>query len=336
MLDYEEFTGAVENAIQDFLPTALKERGIEFTSVTANNGQKRDIVAPERINGDSVPVIYMDDVYDYYKSSDSSIETVCKIVVDRMEEGLAKRPGLSEVEEQMVPEALFAELINLESNRDYLNEVPHLVYGDLAVICKFSISTPDAGNGSVTVNNGVMNRLGYSEEALFNTAFENMAGNYPFYAQCMEDAIGLQLEGEIGYPKVRMDDLSVLPEDGQILVISNRNNFYGDGVLLMKDDLEKLADWFDSSVILLPSSVHEILAVKEESEDMARSCLEMVKNVNRTAVSPNERLSDNVYRFNRDTKELELYTQEGEVRDMRLEKPDEIPETEKKKTAVER
>ena len=52
---------------------------------------------------------------------------------------------------------------------------------------------------------------------------------------------------------------------------------------------------------MIPSSIHEILLVPDNGEVQAEGLKEMVQEVNATEVSPEEKLSDNVYHY--DSKE---------------------------------
>ena len=59
--------------------------------------------------------------------------------------------------------------------------------------------------------------------------------------------------------------------------------------------MDKLEKQFSSKFLILPSSVHEFIAVPYKSKDDIRSCKKMVQEVNNTVLSPNEYLSDNVF-----------------------------------------
>lgn len=56
---------------------------------------------------------------------------------------------------------------------------------------------------------------------------------------------------------------------------------------------------------MLPSSIHEVLALPVGNKDVD-SLEEMVRCVNRTEVSPTEVLSDNVYKYDAESRTLSL------------------------------
>ena len=66
--------------------------------------------------------------------------------------------------------------------------------------------------------------------------------------------------------------------------------------MLFPDEIKKLAMQLGSDLYILPSSVHEIIALPAVMGDPAELA-RLVKEVNRDCVCPEERLSDHVYRY---------------------------------------
>lgn len=80
-------------------------------------------------------------------------------------------------------------------------------------------------------------------------------------------------------------------------VVSTEDMRYGSGILLRKSVFAKLANELDSDLYILPSSIHEVLCLPKNEMDDVDYLREMVTNINRDYVAPNERLTDNVYRY---------------------------------------
>jgi hypothetical protein len=68
--------------------------------------------------------------------------------------------------------------------------------------------------------------------------------------------------------------------------------------------LNDFAKDIHSDFFILPSSVHELIIVPDNGED-PQILQRMVKEVNSTQVSAQDVLSDNIYRFRRNTQALE-------------------------------
>lgn len=81
----------------------------------------------------------------------------------------------------------------------------------------------------------------------------------------------------------------------KILVVTTKDNDEGAALMVSEKVMDKLEKQFSSKFLILPSSVHEFIAVPYKSKDDIRSCKKMVQEVNNTVLSPNEYLSDNVF-----------------------------------------
>jgi hypothetical protein len=89
-------------------------------------------------------------------------------------------------------------------------------------------------------------------------------------------------------------------------VMTNREKINGAAEILFPENLDKLSAKFDSDIYIIPSSVHEIIAVSAEGKD-ASELQEMVNEVNMNEVSLEERLSNEVYHYDRIKGNLPLH-----------------------------
>ena len=91
-----------------------------------------------------------------------------------------------------------------------------------------------------------------------------------------------------------------------IYVATNNIAFNGAAVMLYKDALKAIASKLKSDLYIIPSSIHEIIVVKtiEGCEFSTDAIKEMIYNINRNELPPEDFLSDNLYFYNRKTGEL--------------------------------
>ena len=95
------------------------------------------------------------------------------------------------------------------------------------------------------------------------------------------------------------EDAAPAPENTMYL-ITNRELLCGAGALLYPSTKKTLEDIFEGDgYVVIPSSIHEMIAVRGNIMDN-RQIIEMVREVNRTMVLPEEKLSDNIYAFKDD------------------------------------
>ena len=69
--------------------------------------------------------------------------------------------------------------------------------------------------------------------------------------------------------------------------------------------LEKFAEWGDCDLYILPSSIHEVLLLAD-NEIPVDELRRMVRSVNRGVVDEMDRLSDEVYYYQRGSGKLEI------------------------------
>ena len=81
-------------------------------------------------------------------------------------------------------------------------------------------------------------------------------------------------------------------ENPERWVVTNREKCYGAASIIAAK--KELAKRFPDGYIVLPSSIHEVLIVSKDIGE-GSELLNMVKEINATAVSPEDKLSDNVY-----------------------------------------
>lgn len=84
---------------------------------------------------------------------------------------------------------------------------------------------------------------------------------------------------------------------------TTKNN--GANIMLYKEYLEIAAEKMNGDFYILPSSIHELLAVPVSTAEIEK-LRQMVKEVNDNEVAPEEILGYEVYRYNRETGEVEV------------------------------
>lgn len=71
-----------------------------------------------------------------------------------------------------------------------------------------------------------------------------------------------------------------------------------------RDAMNRAAEKFNSDMVVIPSSIHEVLLVKKDEHTDLEALEKMVWDVNRTQLHATEILSDSVYQYSRDTQTL--------------------------------
>ena len=101
-------------------------------------------------------------------------------------------------------------------------------------------------------------------------------------------------------------EISIEEPDGpQMYVLTNARKFCGANIMLYKEYLEIAAEKMNGDFYIIPSSIHELIAVPVLAQGL-EWLREMVQEVNDNQLAPEEILGYEVYRYNRETGEVEV------------------------------
>ena len=169
-------------------------------------------------------------------------------------------------------------LINTERYSNLLATVPHIDVLDLSVIYRSVTETPDGGICSVILNNTILEKLNLSEEELYELARFNTLNLYPLSTELIER---------------------------HFYVLSNKMRVFGAVGMFITDEISKLAEMYEKSMYVLPSSVHEVFILPDFGQE--KEYLEsVVRDANECVVKGKDILSDSVYYYDINTKRFSI------------------------------
>ena len=112
-------------------------------------------------------------------------------------------------------------------------------------------------------------------------------------------------------PAEEMEIMDLLPEKPEMYVISNAAKINGAASVLYEEHLHLLSERVGTDLYILPSSVHEVLAVSVEfgtEFGTPEELSQMVQDVNNEQLDLADRLSNNVYHYDKDLRKISLAT----------------------------
>lgn len=177
-------------------------------------------------------------------------------------------------------------VINTKLNIFRLEQIPHFDFLNLSAIYKADLKL-GIHEGAITIDNNLMTRLGLNETDLRKAAMKNMKG--AFTCKSMLSVLGLPF----------VDILS------DMYLVGNSTAIDGAAVLLFPECFEMLAQLLDRDLFILPSSIHEVIAVRANADKIS-TYKEIVQSVNQFDLEPTELLSDSVYLYSRKTKTITM------------------------------
>ena len=289
---------------EDTLEVILKE-------MTKNNGTVHSALE-FREQGEVVSVlVYLAPYFEDYNAGVSLkelAEDIYSSYQENKKHGRIFESSIWRNDYETVPDKVIYKLINYHQNRELLEEIPHIRLCDLAII--FCLLVEQSGNylATVVICKEHMERWGMDTQMLMELAKKNTKRLLPAKIRNMSEVMQEIARNYLGNDteKTALDEMLSMPSEIPLYVLSNHINTNGAITMLYEGILRDFAAVLEHDLIILPSSIHEVLLVPYEGELCMEELKEMVRHVNRTEVAKEEVLSDNVYIYSRKTDKISI------------------------------
>lgn len=302
-MSYEGFCTCVKIDIQHMLPGAR----VIVQKVVKNNGtSKQGLIIMENEGSNVTPTIYLESFYQSYLDG-RRLEWIVQdiLTVYQMHKPLCDFDPEDFRDWNWAKKRIVCRLVNGEMNRENLDRVPHVPYLDLAVTFACFVESELLGDdASIPIYNSHLEMWGVTVGELYAIAMKNTQRLLPPIIQEMQEAIV-----SLG---VEMDSLSTEEKSAgrHMYVLYNKKRHYGAVYMLYKDVLKGFADRMGSDLYILPSSVGELILIPTWECGNPAGLRGIVRIMNVEQLCPEEILSDNVYRFTRQTGEITIQEEE--------------------------
>lgn len=321
LLTYQDFMEEVKDSVKK---SVGEEYSVNINHVIKNNSIELDGLVILKENERISPNIYLNSYYERYlegEKLEDLVEDIVGIYMGTMDEGERETLCLR-YEFDAMKSCIIYRLVNYEKNRKLLREVPHVCFLDLAVTFHCLVKNNKEGIGTIRITNEHMESWGTDIEELKEIARKNTPEIFPPVIKNMNEVILEIFEKDIKemYPAVneikqensqkdteksaeKMLDVMLEGVGGHnsadMYVLSNEKGINGASCMLYPGVIKEVAEQLGSDLYVLPSSIHEIILVKDNEHLNKKLLREMVFDVNRTQVPEEDILSNTVYYYSR-------------------------------------
>lgn len=320
MLSFEEFSQKIKNEIMQYMPQEYHDAVFGLVEINKQNDEKYTALVMDTAQK-IAPNLYLESYYHTYQETEE-IETILQAIaqkyLDAMKQG-EEILGFDVNDYVQVKERLFLSVLNKENNEQYIKghcykEVPGT---DLVAAVKVLCNGKDGEQATFMVNGSQLSAWGISEEGIYEQAFLNTPGLFPPELMNMKDVIkNLSLMEDMdpdlasllqSIPEAEQaDPFVLLPQEPYIL--GNDKKMNGATALLYQDTLQTIAERTGSNFFILPSSIHELILIKDTGDVDVEDLQLKVMDVNRTVLSPEDFLSDEIYCYDRQEQKIFMAT----------------------------
>ena len=307
MMDFEEFKNNVADQIKDFLPEKYEDASVTLQDVTKNNDTVLTGLLIKTEDSNIAPNIYLENFFEQYQDGRDMADILQNIADVRVQHEMEQGFDVSRLTDfDQVKDNIICKLVNAELNADYLADKPHTMVEDLAVVYAIDLGGNESGHMTAPITNSLMEQYGITQEELHDIALHNLSESQIEFKTMRDVLVDMMFPDGIQPDDPRAFMLPPEEENPSMYVLSNADKLNGAAALLDAKTMEDISEKLGGDFIVLPSSIHETI-VLPVNEDMDRHTLEaMVQDVNAGQVAPEERLSDHVYMYDSQEKELVL------------------------------
>ena len=312
-MEYYEFVEELEKSLLDQMKgeTAFS---IQAQTIQNNGEDQKEILYCRAGENWGLP-LPAEEAYDDFLEG-IPIEKIAQKIVKLMKRYTEVVPRKWREEYTCLPENIVPALIPSEGNEALLEKVPHIPFYDLQIIFKFRVS---GGEGCETVNvtNEYIQEQGWTGQELLNISLNNEIFK--------ESALFVHMSENVQEMAVltKSDDLEQLKDfRDRALLLTNIYFDFGAASILNKELMCRIADGFGENMYIVPADVESCMLVAES--DLARKDVqEILDCFNRFSLAPEKKLSDNIYYFDREKKEIrQLARTEEKIEKRPVQVPD--------------
>ena len=298
-MTFNEYIERVKREVKAYLPKEYKDIKPEINKVSKNNGKE---LTGLTLRGTSniCPNIYLDSFYDLYQDGMEIEDTLIRISeIFQREINRMPQFNLEDFTYNNMKDNLYYTVINAEKNEKLLQEIPHQRREDLAIVYRVHLSVSDEGTGSILLNNTHLKLWGVDQNEVHSQAVLNMPKILPYAFENMNDIIAEMMGADL-------EEFEEMAGENMMWVLSNDKRMQGAAYMFDEEVMSSIAEKLGGDFIVLPSSLHEVIILKEEENMDLEHIHGMVSEVNESQVEPDEVLSDAIYRYSSKDNKLSL------------------------------
>ena len=302
----EDFVRMVADRLPDYFSEDIKITDISVKEVVKHNDQHKLGIEFTFADSNFSPVIYPDTLFADYHAG-KPLEEILQALSHTVEKSLPEVPGVTKgtvtqalSDYESARHHLSIRLCDPDLNQELLENAGHSKVSDFEAIYQLKFAMPDESVGYSTITPAMLDSWGVSMETLQKDAATCTWAEYPILSPLGNTisylTSGLPLPNllETGEPIQMSDDM--LP----IFVLSNDHAMQGASLITLPDLLDQIGDIVQDDFYILPSSLHEVIIVPQNTQMSLDELSEMVHSINESQVAAEELLSNKVQHY--DTK----------------------------------
>ena len=289
-MELKEFAAIVCEGIQKEMGDGYR---IFVTPHAKDASSERTGIVFDGRQGDIVPAVFIDDLFVDYREKGKDVPRIVKEVIKRYEKSMETVTDIHrlDLDWDSCRKRVIYRLVSRQRCRKMLRTMPYIPFLEMAITFQLLVSIDQTNIQTIKIDHELQERWDVSVEQLLKSAENNTEQLLPLELYDME-----QLAARHGYASVPQEEEF---DNTNMIVLTNCIGIYGASAVLYRGVLEMVAQEMGCDIYVIPSSVHEMILVPVENEDIYHELLAMIQEINDQFVASDEVLSDQIYVFER-------------------------------------
>lgn len=297
-MEFNEFCNEIRNNIGEYL-LGYDFDQIEMKEVTHNNNTSHMGLVIIREDVNIAPTIYMEQYYRQYQDT-GDMDAVMRQIADTYKKSIENTNDIpTEIfnHKEQYFENCYLKVVNYERNKDMLQDVPYKKFMDMAVTIRMLVRMDNIGMASTVVTHDHTANLGINEKELYAAALANTEKLFPAHIEKLNKVIERLDPGT---------ELMNVP-DPDIYILTNQQFTNGaTSILYAKEQIAQLAEETGCNYYIIPSSMNEVLLCPDDGSVEPDMLQRTAMEVNEFVVRDHEFLSNSIYKYDKDSKEIKM------------------------------
>lgn len=309
VMSIEEFRSVIKDAVENLIP----EYCFQEVDVTKPNDIKRVGLNFGKEEDRCRCVLYLNSEYEKYSEGKLAVSDAILDIAENIKS--LSRSGQDEKGEildmldnlKSMKDSIVFKVVNYEWNTEFLKDKPYMRYGNLAIVFYFLLDIKQDCMSTIVITTEHARAMDLHICDLFCLAKENMSKLLPVKFSSMLSV----LSGLMGNTPDEVRDLfeatKDIEDEDDMYVLTNTYGMHGASVMFYEGVLKAIAyKLHTEKIIILPSSIHEVLVMKCKEEYDRESINSMIVEINGSQVEPQDRLADTAYVYDVTTDKITI------------------------------
>lgn len=296
-MKYNDFIENIRQYVSEQLQNGQK---VYLQPVVKNNGLVYDglFIFDPILNVS--PTIYLNPYYHRYLSG-ISMEDIYEDVLNTYYSNLPQKDFDASVftDFSKARQRIVMKLIHRKRNEQLLSSVPYIPYLDLAIVFVCSVSEFLHEYATILIHQEHLQMWNITLEELYEIARDNSPRLLPYQLDSLRNLLAADTDSYSSW----MDCI-------EMYVLTNQLKIHGASCMAYPGVLEDISNQMNSDLIIIPSSIHEVLIIPEtyiqNREELPPDFETMISEVNDTQLTDDEVLGDHAYHYRRSTQTIDF------------------------------